>query len=368
MLIWIIFAGLTALLFLWLARPLARTLANPVDDAAYDQAVYRDQLAELEREKQEGLIPAAEASAARTEIARRLLSAHDAEAPEVASSSSLYRQTILATLVALPLFALGLYAMRGSPDIPGVPRAERLANAEANRDMEALIAKVESHLAAHPNDAEGWRVLAPAYRSLRRYDAAARAFAQALAFGKPDSALFADLGEVLVLGSEGLVTREALESFDDALKLDRDNPKARYYQGLASLQEGKRDEALERWRALLNDAPADAPWRPLVERQISDAMIAATMPMLGRDQLAAAGSMDDEQRSRIVRGMVDSLAQRLAQNGDDLEGWLKLARARLVLGEPQKARQALDRARELFKQDQAALARIEDMRRTLPPQ
>jgi cytochrome c-type biogenesis protein CcmH len=368
MLLWIVFACLTALLLLWLLRPLARSLGNPADDAAFDQAVYRDQLAELEREKQEGLIPAAEASAARTEIARRLLRAYDAEAPSAAPSPSLRRHIVLATLLALPLFVFGIYALRGSPDIPGVPRAERLANAETNRDMEALIAKVASHLAEHPNDAEGWRVLAPAYRSLRRYDAAARAYVQALAHGKPETALFADLGEVLVMGSEGLVTKEALESFDNALKLDSKNPKARYYKGLASLQEDKREDALAQWRAMLRDAPADAPWRPLVQSRINDMMIAAAMPNLGKDQLAAAAAMNDEERARMIRGMVDGLAQRLAQNGDDLEGWLRLARARLVLGEPQKAREALDRARELFKKDDAALARIEEMRRTLPPQ
>src|SRR5262245_65433248 len=87
MLLWIVFAGLTALLLGIVLRPLAQgALTASADDRIFDKAVYRDQLSELARETEEGMIPPSEAEAARTEIARRLLKA-EAKAGERDTSS-----------------------------------------------------------------------------------------------------------------------------------------------------------------------------------------------------------------------------------------------------------------------------------------
>jgi len=367
MLLWVIFALLTACVLAAILRPLLRP-NNPVlpDDRGFDRAVYRDQLAELEREKEEGLILTAEAEAAHHEIGRRLLKADQYHTHKLnRSSPTLRRTSLIATLLAIPLFVLGFYAVRGSPGLPGLPHAERLANAEANRDMDALIAKVEAHLADHPDNAAGWRALAPAYRSLGRYDAAARAYAQALTYGKPEAALLADLGEVLVMGSEGLVTKAAAETFDAALKLDAKNPKARYFHALTLFQEGKVDAAVGQWQAMLKESPADAPWRAVIESAIAGAKLRAIAPELGPQQLAAADGMSKQQRSEMIRNMVDGLAARLMRDGGDLDGWINLARARMVMGEPAMAKDALNRAGEIFKADGAAMARIEELRKSL---
>jgi cytochrome c-type biogenesis protein CcmH len=345
MLLWIVFAALTALLLAFVLRPLARGVMVAADDRAFDKAVYRDQLSELARETEEGLIPPPEAEAARTEIARRLLKADAKARGSGASSASLRNSALIAAIIAVPLFTLSFYLLRGSPELPAVPLAARLANAESNRDLEALIAKVEAHLARNPSDPEGWRALAPAYRALGRYDDASRAYGRALEMGKPDASLYADLGEVLAMSAQGMVTRQASDAFDAALKLDAKNPKARYYLGLARLQDGRPEEALSTWRALLADAPQGAPWRGLVEEEIA--------------RLGGA------EQKRMIAAMVDGLAQRLALDGNDLDGWLKLARARLVLGEPAKAKEALDRAGALFGGDAHALARIEELRREI---
>jgi cytochrome c-type biogenesis protein CcmH len=367
MLLWVIFAFLTAAVLAVILRPLLRANQHvPADDRGFDRAIYRDQLAELQREKKEGLIPVAEAEAAHDEIGRRLLKTdrHDTLSLNIASPA-LRRGSVIATLLAIPLFVLGFYAVRGSPGLPGLPHAERLANAETNRDMAALIAKVEAHLADHPGDAAGWRALAPAYRSLARYDAAARAYAQALTYGKPEAALLADLGEVLVMGSEGRVTKAAAESFDAALKLDAKNPKARYFHALALFQEGKVDAAVGQWHAMLKDSPADVPWRALVEAEIAGAKLRAVAPELSSQQLAAPDGMTEQQRTSMIGNMVDGLAARLARDGSDLEGWMRLARARMIMGEPDNAKDALDRAHEIFKADGAAITRIEELRKSL---
>src|SRR5215211_7616040 len=192
MLLWIIFAVLTAGLLAVILQPLASPARPEQEEAAL--AVYRDQLAELDREEIAGLIAPAEAESARSEITRRLLkAAAGSKAASAGNASRLGRQALMASLVLIPALAVTFYLARGSPGLPGLPYAERMANAEANRDIDALIAKVERHLAQNPQDAAGWRVLAPAYRALGRYDAAANAFGQALAYGKPDADLLTDL-------------------------------------------------------------------------------------------------------------------------------------------------------------------------------
>ena len=358
MLLWIIFALLTAALLAVILRPLASPSPPAEEEAAL--AVYRDQLAELDREEAAGLIAQAEAESARSEITRRLLKADAGrKAASAGDAPRLRRQALIASLVVIPALAVTFYLARGSPGLSGVPYAERMANAEANRDMDALILKVEHHLAQNPGDAAGWRVLAPAYRASGRYDAAASAYGQALAHGKPDADLLADFGEASVMAAEGVVTKVAADSFTTALKLDAKHVKARYFHALALFQDGNREAALAQWRSMLADAPADAPWRKFVENRIADA---AAPPELDGKQMAAAEAMTEAERTAMISSMVEGLAERLARNGADLDGWLRLARARAVLGEPAKAAEALSRAGEIFKGDRSALARIEQAR------
>jgi cytochrome c-type biogenesis protein CcmH len=360
MLLWIIFAVLTAALLAVILRPLASPARLEDEEAAL--AVYRDQLSELDREEAAGLIARAEAESARSEITRRLLKADAGrKAASAGNAPRLSRHVLVASLIAIPALAVMFYLARGSPGLSGVPYAERMANAEANRDIDALILKVERHLAEHPQDATGWRVLAPAYRVRGSYDAAARAYGQALAYGKPDADLLADFGEATVMAAEGVVTKAAGDSFAAALRLDAKHVKARYFHALTLFQDGSREAALAEWQGMLADAPRDAPWRSFVESRIAE----ATAPELDQSQITAAEGMSEAERTAMISSMVEGLAARLARNGADLEGWLRLARARAVMGDTAKAAEALNRAGEIFKDDRSAMARIEETRSTL---
>jgi cytochrome c-type biogenesis protein CcmH len=361
MLLWIIFTVLTAGLLAVILRPLASPAKPEEEEAAL--AVYRDQLAELAREEAAGLIAQGEAESARSEITRRLLKADvGKKAPPAGDAPRLRRQALIASLVTIPAIAVTFYLARGSPDLSGVPYAERMANAEANGDIDALILKVERHLARNPQDAAGWRVLAPAYRARGRYDDAASAYGRALANGKPDADLLADFGEASVMAAQGVVTKAAADAFAAALKLQAKHVKARYFHALALFQDGSRESALAEWRDMLAEAPADAPWRAFVENRLADA---TAPPQLDDKQIAAAETMTETERTAMISSMVEGLAERLARNGADLEGWLRLARARAVMGEPAKAAEALSRAGEIFKDDRSALARIEQARLAL---
>jgi len=237
MMIWLIFAGMTAAVVAVLLVPFTRKLSGSLNsDAEFDRAVYRDQLQELERDQGRGLIGAAEADAARNEISRRLLQVAKPKAVVLGSKYSL-----LAVLL-VPLIALPIYAKYGSPRFPDVPLQERLKGAIANQDFEALVATVEAHLAQAPNDIEGWKVLAPAYKREQRWGDAADAYANILQLAPPTSETIADYGEMLVFANEGMVTNDAEQAFAEALKLDAKNPRAKFYYGPEAGRQGPRLE------------------------------------------------------------------------------------------------------------------------------
>ena len=172
MLLWIVFAVMTAAVLIAVLRPLATgDDGGPQRRRAYDVAVYKDQLDQVERERAEGLIDPSEAEAAKLEISRRLLAlASESEPSDRAAKDTRPRRwTATGIVVVLPTLVLGLYLVLGSPGLPGQPFDQRQAQALDNQELIALLARVESHLRENPDDARGWRVIAPGYMRLGRF-------------------------------------------------------------------------------------------------------------------------------------------------------------------------------------------------------
>ena len=360
--IWIVFAAMTAAVIGALLWPVVKSkpAETVAERAAYDRAVFRDQLAELDRDVARGTIGQAEADAARNEISRRLIAASQ-EAPRKPVSGFAWA-AIAATLI-VPAVALPLYLEAGNPQLADVPHAWRMANAEKNGDMDALIVKVEQHLEANPDDVQGWQILAPAYRRMMRWADAAEAYRNIVRLSPPDAANISDYGEALVMGNQGMVAAPAHALFQEALKLDPTFPKARFYDALALKQEGKTDEAKAAFDAFLKDTPADAPWRPMLLSEMQD--MSAKPPALDQQTVADAANMSAGDQQAMIRSMVDGLDQKLAANPDNLEGWLRLIRARTVLGDTDKAKAAYRKALETFSGNEDALAQIAALAREM---
>ncbi|MDP4822650.1 MAG: SDR family NAD(P)-dependent oxidoreductase [Aestuariivirgaceae bacterium] len=303
--------------------------------------------------------------AARAEISRRMLAADAARAAAPGGARQIMWAK-LATVLSIPLLAIGLYMAEGRPNLAGIPHAERLANAEKTGDFDALIAKVSAHLLKNPGDLRGWEVMAKSLSARGRYEEAAEAMAGLLKNAPLTADLLADYGEALVLANGGEMTDKAAISFGEALKRQPGHPKSAFFQGLALKQQGKTAEALALWKALLDNSPADAPWRAAVNAAMEQAA-APAMPQLSDEQIAAAQEMSPQDRQAMIRSMVDGLAAKLAEDGKDLEGWLRLANARKMLGDMPAAIKALDDAAEIYKDDKPALAQIAAAREGLTP-
>lgn len=371
MTLWLILALMTAAAIFAVLWPLSRQDRTGAPDRAgsgNDVAVYRDQLDEIDRDLAAGLIGAQEAEAARIEVSRRLLAAAgQAEAGGLSPGSALWRRrsAALAALIALPLVAVSLYLSFGSPQLPGFPLAARSHQPPETRSIDSMVAQVEAHLERNPEDGRGWEVLAPVYMRAGRFNEAVRARSNALRLLGSTAQREADLGEAMVAAADGMVTAEAKAAFARALALDGADVKAHYYTGLAAEQDGKPQEAARIWRDLLAKAPANAPYRPLVQSSL--ARVDPKSPPSGpsAEDVAAAQQLTPEQRQEMIRGMVDRLAERLKTDGSDVDGWLRLLRAYTVLGEREKARAALADARKAIGEDAGKRKQIDDLAKDL---
>jgi len=364
-LFWAAGAALAVVVGALVVWPLVRPRAGR-DPREHALAVYRDQLAEVERDRARHLIDEEQARAARTEIERRLL--HTARAPATATPRARGRPLAAAALaVAVAMGSLAVYTATGTPGMPGQPLASRdLDQIREEREQRARqLADLEERARDDPPaSAEFWFALGQLRAQLVGPTEAVEAFRLGLARNPDDVLLMAALGEVLVERAEGTVTPAAKELFTAVLERAPAQPQALFYTGMAAAQAGDDQTALDRWGRLLESGPSDAPWRASVEQQFrqvaersgadADALL-AERPGVGSDRAAMAAGMSGAEREAMIRSMVDGLAQRLEENPDDVDGWLRLGRSQLVLGEGEAAIAAYSRARELAPDNPAAL-------------
>ncbi|MBV9863366.1 MAG: c-type cytochrome biogenesis protein CcmI [Alphaproteobacteria bacterium] len=382
--------GMTSLAMAILLVPLLLRQRGEERREAYNLAVYQDQLAEVERDVERGVLSAEQAEAARIEISRRMLAlAPAAASPRRASAVPL--GATAAAVVMLPFAALAIYAALGAPNVPDQPFASRgeggaapvASGAPPHIDMAQAVAQLTDHLKKNPGDLQSWLLLGRSQISLGRFQDAADSYRRAadLSAQRPD--VVGDYGEALVLAAGGTVTPPAHQAFETGLQDPETAPRSRYYIALAELQHGNTRAALQSWVDLEADSPSDADWLPLLRRRIADAAAsigvdpASFKPSAGAGRTAAAAEAapapadkpaaqmpsaqmpsaktvaeaaraiadaSPQDRQAMIHAMVDRLASQLEQRPDDGDGWVRLGRSYMVLNEPEKARDAYARA------------------------
>jgi cytochrome c-type biogenesis protein CcmH len=262
--------------------------------------------------------------------------------------------------VFLPLGAISLYLTLGSPYEPSQPIAERRGPATGQDSIFELVARIEAHLAQNPDDGRGWQVVAPVYMQLGRFDDAVNARQNVLRILGASADREANFGEALIAAAGGLVTADARAAFERALALDANEPKSRFFLGLAAEQDGKPKEAAAIWRDMLAKASPEVLWLDVV-RQALARVEGTTPPGPSEKEVSAANEMNADQRGEMVRGMVARLAERLKADGSDVEGWLRLLRSYMVLGEREKAFTTAADARRALKSEPDKLRRVNEL-------
>ncbi|WP_269713884.1 c-type cytochrome biogenesis protein CcmI [Caulobacter sp. NIBR2454] len=337
---WIAAAAVSALA----AALVLRGAARPAQAGDETLILHKRQLAEIDELAERGLLAEGEVRSARTEAARRLLTAADgAEAPATAGG----RRAALIVAAAAPLAALGVYLIVGAPDQPDQPFAKRVAEWRASdpRTLEpdAIAAVLEAAAKDKPNDPEPLRNLAMVRAATGDAPGAQAALRRAIRVAPQRADLWTSLGEAFMLEGRGEISDDAVRAFDEALKREPKALSPRYYLARARILKGETAQGLAQWRALLADIPGGDLRRAVLESEIAavarDGRLPAPAPVQEQPQVGPAD----------IQAMVDGLAARLEQQPDDPEGWVRLVRAYAVLGDTAKRDAALSEARGRYK-------------------
>ncbi len=342
--IWIVIAILAALASLVLILPFFRKADLQATERAQGLDVYKQQLSELDADISRGVISEAEAEPVRLEIQRRILRAGHASDPVFVKP---VRQGIVAGGVALTVIAssLALYSYLGSPDIPSKPLASRDIEQEkrafAGQDLQTLVKRLAEKLQEQPDNLDGWVLLARTLSRMKRYEDAAQTYLQATKLEPRDADLYVAAAENYFYLAEGVVSDAALVNFKKAYSLDPLHPGARYYMAVYDLQDGRADDALNKWIALYQDSEATEPYMPLLSERIRElgdrtgrdvAQLFETKkpqskaPGPSREDMEAAAEMSAADRQDMINQMVARLDERM-QNEPDFEGLMRLGKA-----------------------------------------
>jgi len=422
MTLWIILTIMTSATAVWLSAPFIRRFDQPQVESAGDIEVYRDQLKEVESEQQQGLIDDIQAEAARLEIKKRALAADKTGQRLMPNLSLGERNfAVISVTGIVVLGAVGLYAATGNPDLSSTRGSAPQASASFTRDastlagpvaalqtfvsenrtqsqvdlppVDEMIRRLAARLAQNPKDPKGWRTLGWSYSSIGRFSDASEAYAKAIELNPDDAEIRSARIDALVRAADGVVTLDAKNAIEDTLKVDPGNPHTRFFRGIELEQEGDKISALTQWREVLRDADPNGAWVPELKNKISGlegiqgtdpaarttraakpavaggsletSTIPGGPPMApvvekgpSPQDVKAADAMAPVDRSAMIRGMVDRLANRLETSPRDADGWIKLIQSRMVLGETELAKQALAHGVEAFNDDTQQRDRI----------
>ncbi|MFN3958983.1 MAG: c-type cytochrome biogenesis protein CcmI [Parvularculaceae bacterium] len=387
--IWVLLTALMGLAAAFAAAPFLRsTVAASGKDVR--SAIFKRQLDEVERDLSNGLISAPEAAALRVEAQRRLINAAaDDEQGEFAMTPSRPWSAIIVASVVI-FAGVALYAIKGVPqavsatrpsakDSPETARPEMTSAGQSVGSVDEMIEKLRARLEENPEDDDGWRMLGWSYFNMARFRDAADAYKRACDLQPRNASYQSAYGEALVMSAAGFVTAEAKRAFDAAISVDPAEPRARYFRGLALDQAGDAAGAISAWIEMVNTAPADAEWasdltRRIIERAAEAGVdiagrlkpsTAASMPGPSAEQVNAAMTMPDADRQAMIRGMVSRLANRLKDQPKDADGWIRLIRSRMALGEREQAQADFQSALAAFSEDASERERIRKAAETL---
>ncbi|WP_336233111.1 c-type cytochrome biogenesis protein CcmI [Thalassospira sp. CH_XMU1458] len=365
---------------------------SPENELSRDLAVYRDQLSEIDRDIERGVLSAEQADATRTEVQRRILAADQrikkqqpTDTIAQTSANKPVRAIAGGFIVLFIAGGFGLYLDLGNPTMPDRPitsrtdeiNAVRMAQT-ADEDRQSVLNRAVSDLSQrlleNPDDLRAWELLGASLMALGRPEEAQTAFLETVKRSGRDGDYLAMYAESLIRSNNGQINTAARGVLREAEKTDSTDPRIQFYLGLADAQEGNVGAAVDRWIALANGAPGDAPWLPMVVGRINEAALAQGIDIEGRlniaennspgpsqEDIAAAQEMTPEEQQQMIMSMVNGLAERLEAEPNNPDGWARLMQAYMVLGREDDAKAAFEKASTVFADQPELIARFDSL-------
>ena len=372
---WVIFSLLTLVTILFLLSPIVRSKNNnSQDDYIRENELYKDQILEIRRDQETGLINAKESEAAKKEIERRITLSTTRRQSQASPTNHILRAFVLIGIAVLvPFSVLGIYTSIGSPkpEVTSQPLIETKSREHPNETSPTvLIKRLEERLMNEPDSAEGWILLARSYRQISRSKEAITAYRNAIDTGKANNVAKSEFGEALVESMAGTVSAEAANIFSEVLLENRSDPRARFFLGLQKAQNSDPESAISIWRELSATSPEGAPWLPMVREQIKNTALSAQImpiniepkhPLDNNRNVVPLKSVQgipepDEENFlpdvsslsnrfsgselSMIQEMVGGLEAKLEFEPNNFAGWMQLAKSYSVLGNIEKTKTA----------------------------
>lgn len=369
--LWIAVVVAAALAAAWLVRPFLRQASVELNEADAAISIFRDQVDELRRDSESGLISPDEFDAAQEEIESRALKA----AKSIGGGISVSRRAPAAAgliAVVTGAAALALYGTLGAPQIADQPLAERKKEALTQKaeagDLGSRIEVLVEKTKDDPRSFEDWWMLARSYSAMGDHASAADAYRNAAGLSDDRPAVLAAYAESLTLANGNKVPQAARLVFEQVLQKTPD-PRARYYVALSKAQAQDFEAAIEDWTALARESAPDAPWMPLVRRDITNMArflkrdVRAYLPDATEEEIARAGA--DPANNAALNKRAADLVIAVETDPKDYKGWIELAQIRAALGEEEKAAEAVAKAKAQFAGAPFVLGKIDEAARAL---
>jgi cytochrome c-type biogenesis protein CcmH len=330
---------------------------EPEGSITPDIDVYKAQLKELNNDLKSGIIDDEEATRTKLEIERRILKAADGQL--ISSTLEKPNNFLSLAIVVIILFSAAFYAVIGTPGMPDFPIEEfrqqemPMDRVEALAQTDDLIAKVKARLASSPEEVQGWGYLANLEMNKGNFQKAAEALYQAHIIAPDVFDYQLMYAESLIMASNERVTPAALIILNKAKKMAPEHPGPRYYLALADFQAGDVGVAHSEWKVIQGELENSDPMMPLLNVWINRAEVALGIaeplpqtraPSITAEQAETIQSMSADEQQELIRQMVLQLATKQEENPTNIEGWTRLSRAYMVLGEKVDAIAAMNAA------------------------
>ncbi len=375
MMFWFVAALFMAGVLWWLVHPFFSSSRVEVGESEYAISIYRDQAAEIEADLSSGLIGEEEAKAAEKEIERRALKAARSFDNDLLVSRRLPKAAALCAAIVLA-GSFGIYLHFGSPGSPDRPlvarKMEVLEKRAAAGDMQSRVALLTERIKKEPESFEHWWMLAQAYSTMKNYPDAVDAYKKALELSNDNIGVLTAYAEALVLANGNRINQTARIAFEQVRRKRPNDPRARYYLALALAQKQDFEGALAAWVDLKNESKPDAPWLPLVRRDIVNMArflkidLVSVLPDASEEEKKKVGvAAATPEETQALAGRAEHLEKGLKTNPKDYKALLELAQVRAKLGRVDMALEALKSARSHYSAAPFIMQKIDQTARSL---
>jgi cytochrome c-type biogenesis protein CcmH len=262
---------LVALLFVVLPLWRHSTSSNAVLRNAANLEIFRDQIAEMDADLQNGLLTAELYEQGKRELQSRLLDEVKEDQVAVTAVRNPLKVLAISLAVLLPIASVALYWKIGNVNSLSPQAAMATMGGSGTMRSAESLAALEEKVAKNPNDGESLLLLARSYGELERYPDAVKAYDKLTQSVTDEAWIWADYADALAMARGQSLAGPPTKLIEKALALDPNFPKALALAGSAAMERGDYAAAVRHWEHLLKGLPADSEDAKMIESGLQQA-------------------------------------------------------------------------------------------------